>query len=153
MNKIRYFAVALLVTIIGCSCDVEHVYGADVIIENRSTRSITLDNSVTTHVSSDLENIHTTIAPGENYSFKRSSDVTILDPAYYIGNKCLVKFGDDVSVVHNMQWGDDIAIEHSICEDSSFELLKQSKYTTKFSYTFTDADYDRAVEWNATHGE
>ena len=52
-----------------------------------------------------------------------------------------------------MQWGDDIAIEHSICEDSSFELLKQSKYTTKFSYTFTDADYDRAVEWNKMHGE
>ena len=52
-----------------------------------------------------------------------------------------------------MQWGDDIAIEHSICEDSSFELLKQSEYTTKFSYAFTDADYDRAVEWNAAHGE
>lgn len=153
MNKVRYFVITLLVTIIGCGCEVYPSFGADVIIENRSTRSITLDNSVTTHVSSSLENINTTIAPGENYSFKCSNSAPILDPAGYIGNKCLVKFGDDVSVVHNMQWGDDIAIEHSICEDSSFELLKQSKYTTKFSYTFTDADYDRAMEWNAAHGE
>ena len=48
---------------------------------------------------------------------------------------------------------DNYSIEHSIGRlydawNSTFENGIMHCY-----YTFTDADYDRAVEWNATHGE
>ena len=157
MNKAGLF-ILILCTAVFCGCKTmeDGLIAGFVIIENKSAYDIGIDNSIS-KLWSYQEPITTTIASGQKYSFYCSYDgigSVVSDPSDFVGSKCLITFGNGVSVIHTKRerWND-IAIEHSICEEGSFVLLKKEKLCNTFSYTFTDADYDRAVEWNATHGE
>lgn len=157
MNKLKCLLVVAISAIAFAGCrslvDVEYCYGAKVIIENKSSKDIKLDNSVNTMSNSaGIEHLDITLAPGESYSFTRSGDSPGFAPASYIGNKCRVTFGDAVSVIHYDGFDNfEYLIEHSICCEGSFQTeTHQRNYT--YTFTFTDADYDRAVEWNAKYG-
>ena len=133
--------------------DVEYGYTANVIIENKSSHEIVVDNSIV-KLRHWQEPITTVIASGKNYSFSRGGDHPVEDPSWYIGDKCLITFDAQVEIVHTRRTlEEDVVVEHSICEQEPFELIMHEKFSKTFTYTFTDADYDRAVEWNAAHGE
>lgn len=156
MNKLGLFILILFTGIFcGCKSTEDGLIAGFVIIENKSSYDIGIDNSISELRSYQVP-ITTTIASGQEYSFHCCYDgigSVVGDPSDFVGYKCLITFGNGVSVIHTGSKTGESAIEHSFCEQCSFVWVKKEKYCNTFNYIFTDADYDRAVEWNATHVE
>lgn len=120
----------------GCS-------GVDVYYSSRSEMVVVNGSSHTVAVSNADTGLDFTIAPGDEYVYASDRGVDMWWFLELTGERYQVVFDNTVCVWHTPGG------EHSICDGESFvkEIENEFMYneSSVYTYTFTDADYERAL--------
>lgn len=154
MNSfVQKIVFALLAGVCFCNCgtEVDYYYTTDFVVKNDSSHAISVKgNSYIGDVWYPTL-LDTTIQSNRECRIRYNNTY---DLGEFTGYACNVTFDNTLEVVHYPTREGEIAIEHSICDENSITRKKTGKHETHTvcTYTFTDADYDRAVEWNAKYG-
>lgn len=157
MNSfVQKILIALLAVVCFCNCatEIEYCYSTDFVVKNDSSHAISVKgNSYIGDVWYPTL-LDTTIQSNRECRIYSPYNDEQTGPDGFIDYSCDVVFDGTLKIVHYAPIAGEIAIEHSICDENSLTRQVKGKHKTYtvFTYTFTDADYDRAVEWNAKYG-
>ncbi len=154
IGKTAAACIAAATALLLSACCVYHVSSTSITYTNGSSHDI--EFSLTTTDDSGAFVLTTDIAlkPTESYTFGNNiRGGGYISPHIITGDCRTVVFDNEITVKHYRPDRDetDGVKEHSICDDESYECDASDRhdYNRRYTYTFTDEDYERAATANA----
>lgn len=151
--KVATICIAATAALLFSACCVYHVYCTSITYINDSSHIIEFSIAATDVSGAFNQTTDIALKPTESYTFSYNVKGDGYISPYYITGYCtVVVFDNEIKVTHySPDWDETDGIkEHSICDNDSYECDASGKhdYNRRYTYIFTDDDYDRAVAAN-----
>lgn len=137
--KIRVLLLLTVLSILLCGCKVDYCYLTEICVINNSSYDIEIVSSPHMVVEEQFPKAFF-IASNEKKSHRSSTDAGYTGVPYFV--RMLIRFGDDVYTLHQLSDGD---AYHNFCEESFYEVKQTDKRHRRYTFTFTDEDYEYAL--------
>ncbi len=138
--NIRRLIIAVLCVAFLSACKeplITYPYVTEFVFENNSSHDIFISRDGFDNSGYGYEESEISIKSFETIMVTNGMGVTGL-----FGRKCIVNFGNQVIVDYNQLSGS----QYSLLDVDNYEFVSYRKGTTRRKYTFTDADYQFALE-------
>ena len=140
----KLLIVAFLAII--CSACTDYAVSTDIEYKNNSSYDIQF-LTMSTYINSDNNNVYfveepiVTLSKGSTYTFSASDMGTKKGYLSFY-------FAQIHNAIHYIQIGDKVKVAYSgrYSDENNYELLSEKERYRKYTYTFTDADYQFALE-------
>lgn len=143
-TKWWFFIILFAGILFQTGCKTEYGYLLITNIENQSNYDIEIKAGVSGAEIPD----HFFISKGETYTYVIETEGGPYGFPY--SGRALIRFGDQVQTLHRMVDGD---LYHNYCSENAYTLDIPEKRTKEYTFTFTDADYEYAIEHPAESDE
>lgn len=154
IGKTAAACIATTTALLLSACCVYHVSSTSITYTNGSSHNIEFSLTTTDDSGAFVRTTDIALKPAESYTFGNNiKGGGYISPHTITGDCRTVVFDNETAVNHygpNRDETDGIK-EHSICDDESYECDASDRhdYNRRYTYTFTDEDYDRAAAANA----
>lgn len=154
IGKTTAACIAAMTALLLSACCVYHVSSTSITYTNDSSHYIEFSLTTTDDSGAFVRTTDIALKPAESYTFDNNiKGGGYISPHIITGDCRTVVFDNETAVNHygpNRYETDGIK-EHSICDDESYECDASGRhdYNRRYTYTFTDEDYDRAAAANA----
>lgn len=144
--------IAATAALLFSACCIYYVSSTGITYINNSSHNIEFSLKSRDHLGY-TQTTDIALKPTESHTFSYNvSGGGYISPHDFTGYCTVIVFDNEIGIKHySPNWDETDGIkEHSVCDDNSYECDTSGKhdYNRRYTYTFTDEDYDRAVAAN-----